>query len=116
MRYVRVANVTRKQVLAERAELADSFWTRFWGLMGRSALPAGHGLVLKPGGQIHMFFMGMALDVIHLDKKGRVTHVLRSIKPWRIGPFFVGSGPTIELPVGAADETQPGDEVEIVVL
>src|SRR5215207_10039472 len=111
MRYVRVVNRTRQQVLAERAELATSMWSRLWGLMGRRDLPAGSGLVLQPGGGIHMWFMQIPLDVIHVGKDDRVTHVLRGIKPWRFGPLFVGGKRAFELPVGAADTTQPGDEV-----
>jgi uncharacterized membrane protein (UPF0127 family) len=113
MRTVRVINRTRETVLAERAELADNIWTRFVGLMGRRELPPGSGLVLKPGGAIHMWFMRIPLDVIHVDKHDRVTHVLRGIKPWRFGPLFVGGKVAIELPVGAADTTQVGDEIQV---
>jgi uncharacterized membrane protein (UPF0127 family) len=113
MHLVRVVNRTRNATLAERAELADNMWTRFWGLMGRRELLAGNGLVLQPGGGIHMWFMHIPLDVIHVDKQNRVTHVLRSIKPWRFGPLFVGSKWAIELPVGAADQTQIGDEIAV---
>ena len=38
---VRVVNVTRDTVLAERAELASSHWARFMGLMGRAEVPPG---------------------------------------------------------------------------
>lgn len=113
MRTVRVINRTRDSVLADKAELADNYWTRFMGLMGRRELPAGTGLVLKPGGGIHMWFMRIPLDVIHVDKHDRVTHVLRGIKPWRFGPLFVGSKLAIELPAGAADGTQVKDEIQI---
>jgi uncharacterized membrane protein (UPF0127 family) len=113
MRTIRVLNRTRGVTLAERAELASNPWTRFWGLMGRRSLERGGGLVLKPGGGIHMWFMRIPLDVIHVDKRDRVTHVLRGIKPWRFGPLFVGGKLAIELPVGAADTTRVGDEVAI---
>ena len=112
-RTVRVVNRTRDVVLAERAELADGVVSRFFGLMGRREIPPGGGLVLKPGGAIHMFFMRIPLDVVHLDKRGRVTHVLRGIKPWRMGPLFVGNGPTIELASGDAGPTEPGDEIAV---
>ena len=111
MRKVRVINRTRGTVLAEQAELADNLWTRFMGLMGRTELPHGGGLVLKPGGGIHMWFMRMPLDVIHVDKRDRVTHVLRGIKPWRFGPLFVGKKLAIELAAGTAQGTQVGDAV-----
>ena len=113
MRLVRVVNRSRDEVLAARAELADNYWTRFVGLMGRRALAPGGGLVLKPGGGIHMWFMRMPLDVLHIDEHDRVTHVLRHIRPWRFGPLFVGGKLAIELPVGAAASTQVGDEVVV---
>ena len=113
MKLVRVLNRTRGEVLAERAELADNIWTRFVGLIGRSELPPGTGLVLQPGGGIHMWFMKIPLDVVHVDKRDRVTHVLRGIKPWRFGPLFVGGKLAIELPIRAADSTQVGDEIDV---
>ncbi len=112
-RLVRVVNRTRGVVLAERAELAASTWSRFWGLMGRRELPPGTGLVLQPGGGIHTWFMRIPIDVLHVGKNGVVTHVLRGIKPWRFGPLFVGSTQAVELPAGAAEGTQSGDEIEI---
>jgi uncharacterized membrane protein (UPF0127 family) len=113
MRVVRVINRTRGSVLAGRAELANNPWTRFMGLMGRRELPSGSGLVLQPGGGIHMWFMRIPLDVIHVDKHDRVTHVLRRIKPWRFGPLFVGNKWAIELPIGTANDTQVGDQIDI---
>ena len=47
-----------------------------------------------------MWFMRIPLDVIHVDKSDRVTHVLRGIKPWRFGPLFVGGKLAIECPSG----------------
>src|SRR5258708_21152994 len=113
MKLARVVNRPRDEVVAAGAELGDNIWIRFMGLMGRPSLPPGGGLVLQPGGGIHMWFMKIPLDVIHVDKRDRVTHVLRGIKPWRFGPLFVGGKRAIELPVGAAERTQVGDEGDI---
>jgi len=113
MKRVRVLNTTRGVTLAESAELADSLVSRFWGLMGRESLAPGEGLVLKPGGSIHMFFMRFPLDVLHVDGSGKITHVLRGINPWRIGPLLVGGALAIELPAGAADSTQPNDLIRV---
>jgi uncharacterized membrane protein (UPF0127 family) len=60
-----------------------------------------------------MWFMRIPLDVIHVDGQDRATHVLRRIKPWRFGPLFVGSKVAIELPVGAASNTQVGDAIGV---
>jgi uncharacterized membrane protein (UPF0127 family) len=110
---VRVVNRTRDEVLAEQAELATSYWARFWGLMGRRELHPGHGMVLRPGGGIHTWFMRIPIDVVHVGKDDLVTHVLRGIRPWRFGPLFVGSKVAIELPSGAAERTERGDLIAV---
>ena len=61
-RTVRVVNVTRGSVLAERAGLADAFFARTHGLLGRAALPAGEGLVIRPCRQVHT--IGMAFPIV----------------------------------------------------
>jgi uncharacterized membrane protein (UPF0127 family) len=73
--------------------------------MFRKSLPEGSGLVLKPGGQIHMFFMRFPLDVIHADRDGRVLRILHGIKPWRVGPMVRKSRTVVELPAGTAART-----------
>ena len=115
MKAARVVNVTRGSVLSERAEVADSFVGRFFGLMGRKPLPPGGGVVLQPGGAVHNFFVFQTIDVLHLGEGGRVTHVVESLRPWRLGPLRVGSAATVELPPGTAraTETRPGDIVEV---
>ena len=90
MKQARVVNLTRGTVLAEQARVADSFVTRFLGLMGRAPLAPGAGLVLIPGGAVHNFFVRQTLDVLHLTEGGRVTHVVAGLKPWRLGPLGVG--------------------------
>jgi uncharacterized membrane protein (UPF0127 family) len=115
VKQARVVNLTRGTVLAERASVADSFVTRFLGLMGRAPLPPGAGLVLIPGGAVHNFFVRQTLDVLHLAEGGRVTHVVAGLKPWRLGPLGVGGAATVELPPGTAERsgTRAGDVIDI---
>ena len=111
----RVHNVTRGVDLAPNAELASSWWSRFMGLMGRQGLPVDGGLVIRPCGSIHMFFMRFAIDVVHVGKPTAdgdpVVRVIHSIKPWRIGPIVMKSKYVVELPSGtlARTGTQVGD-------
>ena len=81
--------------------------------MGRRELPPGAGLVLQPGGGIHMWFMRIPLDVVHVDKRDRVTHVLRGIQPWRFGPLFVGGKLGDRAARRCGRTTQVGDEIDI---
>ncbi|MBU4534873.1 MAG: DUF192 domain-containing protein [Euryarchaeota archaeon] len=67
-------------------EFADSFFSRFRGLMLKTKIesglvlkiPAGRG---KRGSAIHMFFMRMPLDVIFADENKKVVDIV-SLEPW----------------------------------
>lgn len=56
---VHIANRSRGVVIADHVQVATSFWSRGRGLIGRRRLPAGFGLVIKPCGAIHTFFMSI---------------------------------------------------------
>ena len=101
----RIVNQSRGTTIADHVEIAASFWARGKGLIGRKSLPEGYGLVIKPCGSIHMFFMAIPLDVLHLDREGRVLKVLAGIKPWRFGPLVRGGKSVIELSAGTAART-----------
>ena len=61
--------------------IADTFLTRFAGLMFRQKLPAATGLFLAPCNSVHMCFMRFAIDVIFLDKEGKVVHIEEAMTP-----------------------------------
>lgn len=104
-----VTDVSTGTEIATAAGVADNPWSRFRGLMLRSRLAEGEGLVIRPCGSIHMMFMRFAIDAVFFDAEHRVTKVARNVKPWR-GIAFGGRGAkgVIELPVGAADGVLPG--------
>ena len=63
--------------------VADTFWKRSIGLMGRRSLNPRQGLLLRPCGSIHTCFMRFPIDVIFLDASGRVIRIGRNVAPWR---------------------------------
>ncbi len=81
-------------------EVARSFGRRLLGLMGRSDL--SKSALLIPGcGSVHTWFMRGRIDIVFLDRIGRVAAVHREIPPWRfvLGPSIADA--TLELPPGA---------------
>ncbi|MGD0114963.1 MAG: DUF192 domain-containing protein [Dehalococcoidia bacterium] len=112
---MRILNTTRETQVADRAVPANNPWKRLVGLLNRSHLDPGEGLVLMPGGGIHMFFMRMAIDVIFVDRDGVVLKTAVDVKPWRVVLAPRHSRYTIELPVGAIEQsaTVPGDVLEL---
>jgi uncharacterized membrane protein (UPF0127 family) len=70
-------------------QIADTFFTRFFGLIGRKAPPAGCGLLITKCNSIHTFFMSYPIDAIFLDANDKIVKEVKNIRPWRI---FVWGG------------------------
>jgi uncharacterized membrane protein (UPF0127 family) len=62
-----------------------------------------------------MFFMRYPLDVLFVDKAGRVIFMYEGIKPWRVGRLVKGARTAIELPAGtiARTRTEVGDRLNL---
>jgi uncharacterized membrane protein (UPF0127 family) len=71
------------------------------GLLGRSGLDVGEGLLIRPASSIHMFFMRFAIDAVFLDRSLRVVGVAADLRPWRIA-WRRGARAVLELPAGEA--------------
>ena len=112
---MRVRNLSRDTDLADRAAVADTFWRRLRGLLGRDGLAAGEGLVIVPCTSVHMLGMRFPLDVLYLDRSGTVLKALPELQPGQFGPLVWRSHLAVELPAGsiAATGTEVGDRVEL---
>lgn len=62
--------------------LANTFFSRFHGLMLRQALAPDQGLLITRCPSVHSLFMRFAIDVIYLDRSGLVTRCT-PLQPWR---------------------------------
>ena len=71
------------EVVCEHCLVADSPWSRMRGLLGRRGLESGEGLLLRPTGSVHTFFMRFAIDVVFLSRDGEVLKVARALPAWR---------------------------------
>lgn len=112
-RTVHVRNTTRQTDIAHHARVADTFWTRLRGLIGREPLAPGEGLVIVPCKGVHMWFMRFPIDVIYVGEGDRVVDVDENLQPWAIGRPRRESRYVIEVPAGmvAATGTRPGDRL-----
>jgi uncharacterized protein len=110
---LRVENLTRNQTLVTVGEVADNHWTRMKGLLGRTGLAPGAGLLIVPSNSIHMFFMRFAIDVLYVDRSLKVVGLHHTLKPWRVGQMNLRSHLVIELPAGTlqATGTEVGDQL-----
>lgn len=89
------------QLLVAQAWRADRMWSRARGLLGRPPLePRVQALWLVPCGGIHTLGMRYALDVVFLDRTGRVLAWHEAVAPWRARQCR-GARQTVELAAGS---------------
>jgi uncharacterized membrane protein (UPF0127 family) len=88
-------------VACERCVVADTPLMRLRGLLGRSGLEPGEGLLIRPASSVHMFFMRFAIDVVFLDREMTVRKVVEVLRPWRVAGCR-GAKAALELPAGEA--------------
>ena len=115
MRHVTVRNETRGARLASRAGVADNYWLRLRGLLGRPPLQPGEGLLITPCRGVHMMGMKYPIDVAFLDGNGTVVGLVSDLPPGRKSPWFRTAGHALELPAGTlvATGTREGDRILI---
>lgn len=118
MKNVRLINDTRGRVLCERCRVADNIFTRVRGLLGRSTLEAGEGLLIAPCPSIHMFGMKFALDVIFIARDNTITDYVENILPGKLyvaQSHFGKAHAALEVVPGtiAATGTERGDKVRL---
>ena len=85
--------------VCEKCVIADNPVSRLVGLLGRSELEIGEGLLMRPAFSIHTSFMRFPIDAVFLDKELSVIRVAPKLKPWRAAAK-AGAHAILELPAG----------------
>jgi uncharacterized protein len=81
---VKIVNQTRGDVVCERTEVTATMLRRVRGLLGRSQLIAGDGMLFKGESSIHSAFMRFDFDAVFMDRELRVVKLCPQIPPWRV--------------------------------
>ena len=71
------------------------------GLLGRSGLGAGEGMLFPRTGSVHTMFMRFPIDIVFLDAELRVLSVREAVPAWRAVKER-GAKATLELAAGEA--------------
>jgi uncharacterized membrane protein (UPF0127 family) len=109
-------------LIADKCLVAESFFSRLRGLIGRKQLGPGEALLLPRCNDIHMWFMSIAIDVVFIRKQkkpdGSLASVVASVRPglrpWKFLPVRDGKAQdALELPEGTVMRfgLMPGDEL-----
>lgn len=112
---LKIINISKNTILAEKAEIADTFLERLKGLLGKSRLEPKAGLILRPCTSIHTFFMRFPIDAVFVDSQNRIIKAYHSLPAWRLSAIFFNSIFCIELPAGTlhTSSTEAGDYLQI---
>lgn len=107
----KLVEAKKGRVIIESVEFADTFWKRLAGLQFRKKMEWSSGLLLVPcPAGIHTFCMYLTIDVISLDRTGKVLSVVPAVKPWRIVPPVRGTHAVLEVPAGVG-LVRPGNRL-----
>lgn len=92
-------------------EIAASLRDRTIGLLGRTGLAEGTGLLLAPCLQIHTWFMRFPIDVVFLDGDNVVVTLHERVGPFRLASGGWRSRKALELPAGTVAQLglMPGE-------
>lgn len=99
------------QIVAQKITVAQSFTKKFMGLMGRRAIH-DEAYIFPGTNAIHTFFMRIPIDVLYLNRQGKVVKVVTRMKPWRLGPWVREAWWVVELEADAAHGVMEGDVLQ----
>jgi len=97
---LRVSIARSGEVIGQRISVADGFFSRLIGLLGRSSLAPDEGLLITRCNQVHMFGMRFPIDIIFLSADERVLDCIPELKPWCFSRKVSGAAKILELPAG----------------
>ncbi|MGA7828420.1 MAG: DUF192 domain-containing protein [Geobacteraceae bacterium] len=99
--------------LGNDIRLASNILARMKGLLGKSCLAPGQGLLIRPCNGIHTFFMKFSIDAVFLDRNYRVVAISRNLPPYRLTSVFRKAFCVLELPAGTVNPgITVGDSIE----
>jgi len=105
-------------VLGDRIEEAADTVSRMRGLLGRTGLEPGQGLLLRDCSMIHMIGMMFRIDVVYLSHDLVVKKIVRDVPLWGMSwGGFRRVAHTLELPANleALNGLQPGDKLVFTI-
>lgn len=101
------------KILAGKLELAERFFQRLRGLIGRTEISNDTALLIRNCRMVHTFFLKFPIDIVFCSEKGTVVLVQENLVPWKISKLAYQASYVIEFRQGTVKEKQirVGDQV-----
>ncbi|MHB1315734.1 MAG: DUF192 domain-containing protein [Christensenellales bacterium] len=111
---MKVKIYSRDKLLWDNIEVADNFFSRLKGLLGKRGLTEGEGLLITNCSQVHTVHMRFPLDLLYITKKMRVARII-TLNPGKVGPKVKEAAYVLEVAAKSAEENNvsAGDYITI---
>ena len=108
-------NESNGRLVARFVRIADSFVSRFVGLLATSSFKEEHALIIKPCNQVHSFFMQYPIDLVFCDTNHVVLATHSNFCPWKVSKGVKNAQYVIELPLGTINKVgiYTGDQLAV---
>lgn len=88
--------------MLNRVYIANSFFSKLFGLIPKKYLNKEEGLLIYNCNSIHSMWMRYCIDAIFLNSFFEVLFILENLKPFKFSPTIVGSKFVLEIKGGLA--------------
>jgi uncharacterized protein len=111
----KLLNQTQNCEIIQDLQVADCFWSRLVGLLGKKGLSGQEGMWFDRCNSIHTFGMRFSLDLIFLDRSMKVKALKRNVPPGRMTWPVFGARSVVELASGSLDKMkiEIGDQLHV---
>lgn len=89
-----------------RVPIANTFWSKFMGLMGKDVQEGEDGLFLLNCSRVHTCFMCSSIDVLYVGACLQGIE-METLKPWQFGKKVKDARHVLEMPAGYLAGTAP---------
>lgn len=90
MKKLVITILNSKAVVADKCHVAESFFDRLKGLIGRKSLEPGEAMLFLRCNSIHMWMMAFPIDVVFInstpDKQYEVVSIREHLCAWKLFP------------------------------
>ncbi len=93
-----------KNIIIPKVKQTETIVERTQGLLGKPPLGEDEALWIIPCNSIHTIGMKYSLDIIYVNRSGKVEKIIENILPLRAS-FCLSAHSTIELKAGAVAKT-----------
>lgn len=97
MTYRTLKNVSLGTTVSTKTMLANTFFGRIKGLIGKRNPEDELCLIITRCNQVHTFFMNFPIHVVFLSPDHRVIKIIYSLEPKRVSPKVKGAASVLEI-------------------